>query len=116
MVRYLLIGSALGASVPVVLLIVHELLRLAIGAGAGGRILQDATLLVWPSSIFLLGAGDAGWADQRTWQILAISIGVNAILYGAIAAGVWIGIYRQRMVLVGVLAAIAVLWVFVIRL
>jgi len=74
-----LIGAALGFSVPVVSLIYvftfHEMAGLWI-------------VVIWPSSIMLMATENLGWSAQAL-GILGMSIGGNVLLYVLIFTFIW---------------------------
>jgi hypothetical protein len=58
--------------------------------------LDRVLLAIWPSSIFMM-------ADPEGKSVLIpiVSITVNAVLYGAIGWFVWLGLYRNKAIILG---------------
>ncbi len=70
----------------------------------------DAVLLLWPSSILLLGD-----PDEVSLILPIISVALNAVLYGAIGWLVWIGWNRQRLILPVVAVGVLSGWYVLLR-
>lgn len=66
----------------------------------------DLQLIIWPSSIMLLGASN----ELEVYIITLISTVANTIYYIAIGLVAWIGIYKYRTVLILLVIALCGLW------
>lgn len=69
-------------------------------------------ILMWPSSIIMLGASDWG----NNYLLLLISISINILLYAFIGLLVWWGLNRERWTLYVVVILIALMWWILLRL
>lgn len=70
--------------------------------------LQIGTLLLWPSSIFLLAVDGLG--PHALAEVYLISVTANAILYAAVGVLVWFGLAKHPVALIVPVLAVAVLW------
>lgn len=72
----------------------------------------DVVLLLWPSSILLLGDPN----ETSVVVLPIVSTIANAVLYGIIGALLWIGLKRSKAVLAVTVAAILAGWYGLLRL
>jgi hypothetical protein len=75
-------------------------------------VLSHLQLLVWPTSIVMLGAA----GGDRFWALLVISAVANAILYAVVGSLIWVGLEKQRWVLFLVLAGVILGWIVLLNL
>ena len=66
--------------------------------------------VLWPSWLLLMAD-----PEERSVAIPAISVAINAALYGIAGWLVWIGLHRKRAVLVLVVVALLALWYAMLR-
>lgn len=78
-------------------------------------VLEKITLLLWPSSISLLGgAGFSSHALSIKLQLL--SIVVNAILYGVLGLLAWYGVMKSRIFLLLPIVTVGAIWSWLLML
>ena len=108
MLKFILLFSSVGAFIPIILSSIWPLLEKypsiyrMLGLG-----LLRFQVLVWPSSIFMIGtAGNKGIPIQ----MLSLSIIANILLYALIGFLAWFGLHKQRWVLFALALSIIVGW------
>lgn len=109
--RFVTLAIALGIAVPALWLIVYwlflrgnpALIHSIMSTNRFDRVL----LAVWPSWIFLVAD-----PEERSLAIPAMSVAVNALLYGSLGWLIWFGLYRRRAVLGLTAMAVIVGWYF----
>jgi hypothetical protein len=69
---------------------------------------QQITLLLWPSSLWLIATDSASMIEQ--FEIFLLSVAANTVLYGALGAIIWYGVAKQRIALLVPVLAIGALW------
>ena len=111
---FVTLAVALGVAVPVVWLVVQwgflrgnaALSNLVLSSYRFDRVV----LALWPSSLLLMAD-----PEERSVAIPALSIAINALLYGIVGWLIWFGLNRNRLVLAGVVAALIVGWYLLLR-
>lgn len=108
MIRFLAIGTSAGLVVPLLFALASWVLeRIPSLYGPIGDILYPIQLLLWPSSVLLMGtAGDEGISLGP----LSIAIAINVLLYAVLAIVIWWGLTRQRWILFVVAAVMLAVW------
>lgn len=107
--RFVAIAMAVGVAIPVAWLTVYwGFLRGSAASLPEGylRILS----VIWPSWLLLMAD-----PEERGIAVPAVSIAVNALLYGIVGWLIWFGLNRNRLVLVAVAAGLFVGWYFLLR-
>lgn len=74
---------------------------------SAGNKLEPLQLIVWPSSIFMMGTAGHEGID---YKMLALSVAVNVAFYALIGFLIWWGLNKQRWVLYVTAGAIAIGW------
>ena len=106
--RFVLLPAAVGAVVAIVCAAVWLLLERDVSVyravESGFAIVQT---LVWPTSVFMIGAAGGG---SLYWELLLISTLANAILYGLLGYLIWIGVNKHGAALFAAILILLVLW------
>jgi len=107
-IQFIALFSLAGFAIPCLFTAIWILLGksrdLYISIGGKLEILQ---LLTWPSSLFMIATAGHEGID---YQMLAIAIVANVLLYALIGFLLWWGINRQRWLLYAVIGTILVGW------
>jgi hypothetical protein len=78
------------------------------------RACEKATLLFWPSSIYMMAIDNA--PPSSAFFLFLITALLNAVLYSTIGAGLWYGLFKRHAVLVVPIFLIAGMWWWLLEL
>jgi hypothetical protein len=107
--RFVGFAIAVGIAVPVTWLVVYWLfLRGNAAIMSEGHI--RALSVIWPSWPLLMAD-----PEERSVAIPAMSVAINALLYGIVGWLIWFGLNRNRLVLAVVAVALVVGWLLLQR-
>ena len=102
--RFVGFAVAVGIAIPVTWLVVYWIfLRGNAAIMSEGHL--RALSVIWPSWPLLMAD-----PEERSVAIPAVSIAINALLYGIVGWLIWFGLNRNRLVLAVVFAALIVGW------
>jgi len=106
--RISILSASLGALVPVVLRVIWWLVDSYSVVSTGGKIvLEKITLVLWPSSFFLLSASsDKVFAAK----LLVVSVLTNVVLYWGLGITIFYGLTRFRILLLAPIIVMTTIW------
>ena len=111
--RFVTLAVALGTAIPVFWLIVYWVF-LRGNSALVNSIMSEGHLralsVIWPSWLLLMAD-----PEERSVAIPAVSIAINALLYGIVGWLIWFGLNRNRLVLVAVAVALITGWYILLR-
>jgi hypothetical protein len=102
------LSASLGAIVPVVFRAVWWIVDSNSLVGTSGKIvLEKITLILWPSSFFMLAADSNAALGLR---LFLFSLLANAILYGGIGVALFYGLTRYKALLLAPIVVMSTIW------
>lgn len=112
--RFVTLAVALGAAIPVVWLIAYWVF-LRGNSALVNSIMSEEHLrvisIIWPSWLLLMAD-----PEERGLTIPAVSIAINALLYGIVGWLIWFGLNRKnRLILTAVAATLIICWYVLLR-
>ena len=107
--RFVVAAIALGVAIPVAWQMAHWVFLRGTAASMPEGYLRILFVL-WPSCVLLMAD-----PEERGIAIPAMSIAVNALLYGVVGWLIWFGLNRSRLVLAAVAVALIAGWYFLLR-
>lgn len=111
--RFVAVAAAVGAAIPLVWLTLYWVISRENPALQGAVTTEgslDVISILWPSWLLLMAD-----PEDRSISIPAISVAINAALYGAVGWLVWFGLHGKRSVLMIVVVALLCLWYALLR-
>lgn len=108
LLRFTLISLSLGLIIPLILLLVGGWFDYFSPANLPAQLyFQYIVLMLWPVSIINVGGAGGG---ALAIQLIIISLALNVIFYGLLGVLIWLGIKKQRWLLVILCTGIFALW------
>jgi hypothetical protein len=111
LLRWLIVGAALGLAVPVVLqLLAKTLDNMEAVPSSALSAFDYVQLMLWPTPMIMLPADEPGSPDLNSFGPFTLATLGNAAVYAVLAGLTWLGVKRSRWFLVLPVAVVAGLW------
>jgi hypothetical protein len=92
--RILYFFAAAGAFVPCVWATFSQIVRLTGWQSIAEKSLYKFQLMMWPSSIFMLGTAEGRPSSLSYWRVFGLSLAANVVVYLAVGLLIYLGLTR----------------------